>query len=85
MRAFHLRSGDGEEEAGGSCVVKRGCENLKGSGEGAALGASGGEEAASDSWGSGAKGDVTRGEVSIRQSKAEVNRMRKGEVVLRRV
>jgi hypothetical protein len=47
MRAFHLGSGDGEEEAaGGSCVVKRGCENLKGSGEGAALGASGGEEAA---------------------------------------
>jgi hypothetical protein len=36
-------------------VAEGGFEKLKGSGEGEALGATGGEEAASDAWGGGRK------------------------------
>ena len=75
MRAFLLRSDDGEEEAGGACVVEGGCENLEGSREGEGLGASGGEEAASDARRRCAEGDVARREVSIGQSKAAVTRV----------
>jgi hypothetical protein len=62
MLAF-IWSGDGEDETGGACVVCRGCENLKGSGESEALGASGGEEVAADAWGGGAEVDGARGEI----------------------
>jgi hypothetical protein len=48
MRSFPLRTDNGEEEAGSASVVEGRCEELKGSGESETLGASGGEEAASD-------------------------------------
>jgi hypothetical protein len=74
MCAFLLRSGDGEEEAsGGSCVVCRGCENLKGSGESEALGASGGEEAAPYSERGCAKGHGVGCAVQVDQSDAAVD------------
>ena len=60
---FHFRSGDGEEETDGACVVEGGCENLKGSGEGKALRASGCEEAGSHAWRSGTEGDGARCEI----------------------
>jgi hypothetical protein len=72
MRAFHLRSGDGEEKAGGACVVEGRCEDFKSAGEGEGLGASGGEEAASDAWRSSTEGDGARCEVPVNQSKAAV-------------
>ena len=75
MRAFIFRSDDGEEEAGSACVVEGRCEELKGSRESEALGASGGEEAASDARRRCAEGDVARREVSIGQSKAAVTRV----------
>jgi hypothetical protein len=74
MRAFQLRSGNGEEETGGACVVEGRCENFEGSGEGEGLGASGGEEAASDARRCGSKGDGARCEVPVNQSKATVIR-----------
>src|ERR1700730_2480668 len=73
MCAFLLRSGDGEEKAsGGASVVERGCENLKGSGEGETLGASGGEEVASYSERGCAKSYEAGGEIHIHHSKAAV-------------
>jgi hypothetical protein len=51
-------------------MVERGRENLKDSGEGEALGASGGEEAAADAWGGCAEGDGVGREISIGQSEA---------------
>ena len=66
MCAFLLRSGDGEEEASGnSSVVGGGCEKLKGSRESEALGASGGEEAASDARRRSAEGYGARCEVQV--------------------
>jgi hypothetical protein len=72
MRAFLLRSHDGEEEAGSASVVEGRCEKLKGSGESETLWASGGEEAASDPWRSCAKSYETGGEIHIHHSKAAV-------------
>jgi hypothetical protein len=73
MRTFLVRSGDGEEEAAGhSSVVERGCEDLKGSGQSEAVGAPGGEEAASDERRCGPEGDGARGEVSVDQKKAAI-------------
>ena len=72
MRAFLLRSDDGEEEAGSTSLVEGRCENLKGSGESEAFGAAGGEETAADARRRCAEGHATRGEISIGQSEAAV-------------
>jgi hypothetical protein len=83
MCAFLLRSHDGEEEAsGGASVVERGCENLNSSGESETLGASGGEEAASDPERGRTEGDGTRCEISLDQSEAAVvHRAQSGNLI----
>ena len=81
MRAFLLRSGDGEEEASGnSSVVEGRCEELKGSGESEALGCSGGEEVASDARGCSTEGNGAGCAVQVDQSEAQSLRAREGEI-----
>jgi hypothetical protein len=74
VRAFYLRSDDGEEEAGSAGVVEGGCEDLEDSCQSEAFGAAGGEEIAADARGSGAESDVTSRQVSIGQAEAAVVR-----------
>jgi hypothetical protein len=77
MRAFPLRSGDGEEKtSSNSSVVGGGCEKLKGFRESEALGASGGEEAASDARRRSAEGNGARCEVQVDKSEAQRLRVR---------
>jgi hypothetical protein len=69
---FYLRSDYGKEEASGSASVVEGrCENLEDPGEGEALGASGGEETASDARCSSTKGNGARCAVQVDQSEAQ--------------
>jgi hypothetical protein len=72
MRAFLLRSDDGEEEAGSASVVEERCEELKGSGESEALGTSGGEETASDTWRSRTESHEAWRKFSLNQSETAV-------------
>ena len=73
MRAFLLRSGDGEEKASdNSSVVARGCEKFEGSGESETLRASGGEEAASDTWRSRTESHEAWRKFSLNQSETAV-------------
>jgi Amidohydrolase family len=74
MRAFISGVGDGEEEASGnSSVVERGHEEFKDSGESEALGASGGEEAASDARRGGTESHETWRKFSLNQSETAVD------------
>lgn len=65
MRAFLLRSDDGEDEAGSAGVVEGRREDLEDSGESEAFGSAGGEETAADARGCGAEGDGARCEVPV--------------------
>jgi hypothetical protein len=67
-----LRSDDGEDETGSADVVEGRCEKLEGYGESEALGASGGEETASDARRRSAEGHDSWRKFSLNQSEAAV-------------